>query len=117
MVDAIGIAIQALRNQLGIEASSEMPATRPSGPYVAVWLETQSERDFVVDASVSLLCWGSSDVEAQALALGCMEALQAESATHDLLSQASMSALSRDEWAADGSSRYRLSAELLINDL
>lgn len=120
-MDATTLTIDILTAALpGVQVSSEVPTTgavmdRPSGPYVCVWRDS-GETTFLLDRpNMALVCWGSSDAAAYALSMDCVRALKDASMSDPVLSAAEVISVSRDEWAGDGASRYRVDITLTIN--
>ncbi len=115
--DAVGIVRDAVASAMPeVGFTTTVPDPPPRGAHVMGWVQSATERDFVYRPQVALVCWGSSDASAMALAMDCAAAVQRSVPGHPSLSQASVSSLSRDEFAPGGAARYRLLLDLVINE-
>ena len=99
MIDAIAIVKEALK------------AHMPEVPFSTVL----PDPDFLYRPQVALVCWGTSDASAMALAMDCARAVELAAQTHPRLSAASVASLSRDTFTPGGCARYRLLLNLIIN--
>ena len=113
-MDPIGLAVDILKESLDAEVSTEMPKDRPSR-YVMVGLDGDSSTEFLLRPRLALTCWGTSDRDANSLAISAIEALRDASLDHPYLSSCDLETLSREEWSRNGQSRYLAIITLTVN--
>lgn len=109
----VSILSKALR---GVEVSTEVPHARPRGPFVQVSRTGGDRLDFIDRPIMTLICWASSDSSAYALGIDCVHELERQAAVDPFLSSAELISMSRDEWGANGQSRYMVQVRLTINN-
>lgn len=115
-MDATAIVVAILSEAMpdGVEVSSEVPSERPARQ-VSVSRVGGGETPFLDRPRMRLVCWGTTDEEASAIATTAVHALSDAALTHPLLSDSTLDVLSRDEWAGDGSARYTATLNMTIN--
>lgn len=113
-MDDIAIVVGILTDALSVPVSTEIPANRPQR-YVCVSLLADRSDELIHRPTVSLMVWGTSDVDARDLATSAVHALTDAAQTHDLLSSADLQTMSRDEWTRTGHARYVVEIDLTIN--
>lgn len=113
-MDDISLVVEILSEALSVPVSTEIPAERPTR-LVCVSLTSDQSTEYLHLPTVTLMCWGTSDLEAHGLALSAVHALTDAAKTHDLLSSADLQTMSRDEWTRNGQARYLAEIDLTIN--
>ena len=113
-MDPIGLALDILEESLDATVSTELPKDRPSR-YVMVGLEGDESTPFLLRPRLALTCWGTSDRDANSLAISAIEALHDAALDHPYLSAADLETMSREEWSRNGQSRYLAIITLTIN--
>lgn len=114
-MDTTAEIVGILADALGCPVSTEIPLQRPSGRYVGVSLDNDMGDMFLMRPRYSLMCWGSSDVDAHGLAVSALHALAGAAGTHPYLSDVSLDSMARDEWGNDGQARYLLTVDCVFN--
>ncbi|BDC91398.1 hypothetical protein AAK684_03355 [Leptogranulimonas caecicola] len=116
MIDAIAIVKEALKAHVPeVPFSTVLPDPAPTSAHVLGWVQSATDTDFLYRPQVALVCWGTSDASAMALAMDCARAVELAAQTHPRLSAASVASLSRDTFTPGGCARYRLLLNLIIN--
>lgn len=113
-MDPIGLAIGILEDNLVVEVSTELPKDRQPR-YVMVSLDGDRSTEFLLRPRLALTCWGTSDRDANQLAISAVEALRDASLDHPYLSSCDLETLSREEWSRNGQSRYLAIITLTVN--
>ena len=113
-MDPIGLALEILKENLDAEVSTEIPKDRP-GRYVMVGLEGDESTPFLLRPRLAITCWGTSDRDANQLAISAFGALRDASLDHPYLSSADLETLSREEWSRNGQSRYLAIITMTVN--
>jgi len=113
-MDPIGLAIDILKDGLDAEVSTELPKDRPRR-YVMVGLDGDESTPFLYRPRLALTCWGSSDRDANQLAISAIGALQDAALDHPYLSSCDLETMSREEWSRTGQSRYLAIITLTVN--
>lgn len=114
-MDPTALCVDAIAHRLSIPVSSEIPPERPKGRFVQVSKAGGTESDFIDSPIMALVCWGSSDADASALATDCIHALAEQASDDPLLSHSELITCYRDEWGGTGESRYMVQLRLTIN--
>lgn len=117
-MDATKLVLDVLSDALTVPVSTEMPRERDHGApisYVLVSLSGDQSTPFLLMPRFDLTCWGTSDRNAQSLALSAVEALQEAAFDHPYLSACSLETMSREEWSRTGQGRYLAVVQLTIN--
>lgn len=113
-MDDIAMVVGILADALPVPVGTEIPPTRPQR-MVCVSLTADDSTELLHHITVTLMVWGTSDVDARGLATSAVHALTDAAKTHDLLSSAELETMSRDEWTATGQARYLAQLDLIIN--
>lgn len=113
-MDPVKLAIDILKESLSAQVSTELPKDRPPR-YVMVGLEGDESTPFLLRPRLALTCWGTSDRDANQLAISALGALQDASLDHPYLSSCDLETLSREEWSRNGQSRYLAIITLTVN--
>lgn len=110
------ICIDVLRETFpDIEITSEIPFDRPEGPMIQLSRTGGKDGEFLAEPTMQILLWGSDDASASSMATTAVQSIRAAARDHDSLSSAECTSMERDEWAANGESRYRVQMKLVIN--
>lgn len=113
-MDTVAMVVEILSDELDVPVSTEVPMTRPDR-FVLVSLDGDMSDMFILRPRFTLMCWGSSDLDAHGIALSALHALTDAAETHPYLSAVQMQAMARDEWGRDGQARYALQVDLIVN--
>lgn len=114
-MDSLEIVVDELSKAFpDVDVSTEVPAERPER---LVWVKRDGGGgdEFLDRPRVSLTCYGASDVDAEDICLGCVDALQEAAQVHPYLSHCELETMSRDSWSVDGTARYRAVVDLVVN--
>lgn len=114
MIDPTALVVGILADAVDAPVSTDVPRTRPER-LVTVDLAGDRSTPFLLQPRFQVMCWDTSDREAQALARSCLDALWQAATDHPYLSSCQLESMARDEWAATGQGRYLLVVDLVIN--
>lgn len=112
--DSVALVVDILSKALTVPVSTEIPQRRKDR-LVLVEREGGTMSDFIDRPRIGLLCWGTSDDEAQGIAIDAVHALAEAALDHERLSSSKVEAMSRDGWSQGDGARYRVVLELTIN--
>ena len=116
-MDCIALVVSLLKaatELAGVPISTEIPPTR-AGRFVVVGLTGDESDLLILRPRVMLTVWGNTDADAHGLAVTAYHVLAEAAQTHDSLSFVELESMSRDEWTANGQSRYAVQLNLTIN--
>lgn len=115
-MDPIELTVDILKENVLATVSTEMPKDRERpARYVMVGLDGDVSTPLLLRPRLALTCWGTSDRDANQLAISAIEALRDAALDHPYLSACDLETLSREEWSRNGQSRYLAIIELTIN--
>ena len=113
-MDTVALVVGVLSDELDVPVSTEVPMTRPQR-FALVSLDGDASDPFILRPRFTIMCWGSTDIDAHGIALSALHALADASQTHKYLSAVQLESLARDEWGRDGQARYALQVTCIIN--
>lgn len=113
-MDTVALVVGILAQDLGVPVSTEVPPTRPQR-FALVSLDGDMSDPFILRPRFTIMCWGTTDIDAHGIALSALHALADASQTHPYLSAVQLESLARDEWGRDGQARYALQVVCIIN--
>ena len=113
-MNPIDLAVEILKDGVDATVSTELPKDRPAR-YVMVGLDGDESTPYLLRPRLSLTCWGTSDRDANSLAISAIGALQDAAIDHPYLSSCDLETMSREEWSRNGQSRYLAIVTLTIN--
>lgn len=114
MTDTTPLVIEILQDALDVPVTTDMPKNRPDR-LVLVDLTGDQSTEFLLMPRYGLTCWGTSDKDAHTTAINAVQALWDAALEHPKLTGCDLETMSRDEWTANGSSRYLAEVALTIN--
>ncbi len=111
------LVVDLLSDALSVTVSTEMPPVRQDGKrqHVMVALSGNQSDEFTLRPRYDLICWGTSDRDAHAIAMSAVQALQDAAIDHPYLSACQLETTSREEWSRNGQGRYLAAVDLVIN--
>lgn len=112
--DSVALVVDVLSKALTVPVSTEIPQKREDR-LVLVEREGGRMSDFIDRPRIGLLCWGTSDAEAQGIAIDAVHALADAALDHERLSSSKVETMSRDGWSHGDGARYHVVLELTIN--
>lgn len=113
-MDTTPLVVGILTDVLDVPVTTDMPKNRPER-LVLVDLTGDQSTPYVLHPRYSLTCWGTSDRDAHGIALAAVQALWEAAEDHPYLSSCDLETMSRDEWSANGQSRYLVEVTLTVN--
>ena len=114
-MDPIAMTVSILSDALPeVPVQTEVPESRPDR-MVTVSLDGGTGDAFIMRPRIGLTCWGRSDMDANGIAVACIEALAGAAEVHPYLSHVALESLARDEWTRTGAARYFAQLDLTIN--
>lgn len=114
-MDCTRLVLDILSDALDVPVSTDMPSDADGRRYVLVSKSGDQSTDFLYRPRYDLMCWGSSDRDAQRLAINAVEALREAAEVDDYLSAVQLETMSREEWSRNGQGRYLAIVDLVIN--
>ena len=111
------LVVDLLSDALNVTVSTEMPSERQDGnrQHVMVAMSGDHSTPYLLKPRYDLICWGTSDRDAHAIALSAVQALQDAAIEHPYFSDCQLETISREEWSRNGQGRYLAVVDLIIN--
>lgn len=113
-MNPIALVVQLLGESLEVPVSTEVPPQRPER-MVIVSLEGDRSDELILRPSVSLMCVGTSDLDAFELSTDAVTALRESAQTHPYLSSVQLNGKAGDRLDRTGEGIYQSLLELTIN--